>query len=206
MSSTTLLGRISNRIRVLALFLVAVLVAAAFISLTQRDSHAARPPHFLGMRQLQLDAFNGRAHLFLRIPPITPAGGTGHATDIAVSRFSLNIDAPSGPVGAGPPARAHVSDLTFQKLLDKDSTKLFAATAAGTHFKTATLFILPAVQRDPEELEYKLTQSLVSSDHASATGDGSVEIVTLQFTKIEIDYLRNGRQISSALYTLPAVQ
>jgi type VI secretion system Hcp family effector len=205
MSSTPFLGRISSRLRLLALFLAAVLVAAAFISLTQRDSHASRAPHFLGMRQLQLDAFNGRAHLFLRIPPITPTTGASHAADIAVSQFSLSVDAPPATVGAGA-GQPHVSDLTFQKLLDKSTPKLFGAAVAGTHFKTATLFILPAVQRDPEELEYKLTQSLVSSDHASATGDGSVETVSLRFTKIEIDYLRNGRQISSASYTLPAVQ
>jgi type VI secretion system Hcp family effector len=204
MSSTPLLGRITPRLRLLAVFVSAILVAAGILALTQQQPKPTRAPHYLGMRQLELDAFNGSAKLYLRIPPITPTASPSHATDIAVTSFGLNVDTPSAAVGAAPTVK--VSDLVIKKVLDKASPKLFGAAVSGTHFKTVTLFILPAVQRDPEELVYKLTQAEVSSDHASTTGQGSAEAVSLNFTKIEVQYVRQNKVIDSATYTVPAVQ
>jgi type VI secretion system secreted protein Hcp len=199
MPSISRLNRVSAPIRLVAIFVAGVLVAAAFMAGNHRPT---RPPHYLGMRGLELAAFNGNAHLFLRLPPITANPSASHSTDIAASKFSLNLDNTPTAIGAAP-SGAKISEIVIQKFLDKSSTKLFQAVASGTHFKTATIYILPAVQRDDEELEYILTGPIVSSDHTTASSDGTAETISLNFTKIQINYVRQNKVESSAQYTVP---
>jgi type VI secretion system secreted protein Hcp len=207
MSSTPLLGRVSTQFRLLALFITALLVAAVFVAVGQRDSQASRAPHYLGMRQLQLDAFDGKAQLFLRLPPITPTSSPSHPTDIPLTGLSWNVDSRAviGGAGGGGQARPTLSAFSVTKPLDKFTPKLLASALNGAHLSSATIYILPAVQRnDPEQLIYKLTDPIVSSDHQVATRSGSNETIAFSFAKIQVEYVRNGSIKTQTVYQPPA--
>jgi type VI protein secretion system component Hcp len=207
MSSAPLLGRVSTPIRIFALAITALLVAAAFVALSQRDPQAPRAPHFLGMRQLQLDAFDGKAQLFLRLPPITPTSSPSHATDIPLTGLSWSVSSPTviGSPGGGGTGRAALSAFTVTKPLDKFTPKLLAGAFDGTHLSSATIYVLPAVQRnDPEQLVYKLTDPIVSADHENATRTSSSETITFSYLKIQVEYVRSGSVRSQTVYQPPA--
>jgi type VI protein secretion system component Hcp len=212
MPPTGQLDQLGQRIRILAFFIAAVLLAGAFLAVTQPRTQPARAPHFLGLRQLQLDAASGKARLLLRIPSlISTKPGAPRPPDLVLTSVSWGVSNPaqvgSGAGGAGA-GKITFNPFSITRKTDAASPKLFQAAATGTHFAGATILVIPpgAKTSADEELEYQLKSVVVSSATESSNGNGSGETIGLAYSGLTEDYLQKGKVVSTIIYQLPAVQ
>lgn len=92
--------------------------------------------------------------------------------------------------GAGS-GKVRVQDLTFTKWVDKATPKLTLACCSGKHFKDATLVIQKAGEKPVEYLKIKMDTVLISFVSARASGgeDRLTENITLNFSKVSMDYV-----------------
>jgi type VI secretion system secreted protein Hcp len=201
-----LIDHIGRRIRLLAILIVTVLLAAA-VTATASQRQAPQRTHYLGMRQLQLAALTGHARIFLRATGITPdSPGPGHSTDLPVESISWGISNPatvgtgSGGLGSGRPS---VSSFNLMRPVDKFSPKLMADSFAGAHLTTVTVYVLPAASAPAataEQITYTMSPVLVESiQQSAAAADGApTESVSLAFEKMQVTYLRGTKTVSTA--------
>jgi type VI secretion system secreted protein Hcp len=87
--------------------------------------------------------------------------------------------------------KVQLQDIHFTKVVDKSSTKLFAACASGEHIKSGLITFRKAGKDQQEYLKIKLSDIMISSvtfqDH-SAGGTLAHESVAIAYSKIEIEY------------------
>jgi type VI protein secretion system component Hcp len=204
MTAGRFVGQLHQRIRVLALVIAAVLVAGAFLAVSRQPAPTARAPHFLGMRQLQLDAASGKARLFLRMAPVTAAKpGAAHSTDLPLSSVvwgvSNNTPVGAGSNGAGA-GKVTFNPFTITRKVDQASPALFQAAASGVHFQSATIFVLPpaGTAATTEAIEYQLTFPVVSSALESSSPNGSIETYGLAYNGLTEKYIRGGKATNIA--------
>lgn len=93
-----------------------------------------------------------------------------------------------GGSGAG---KVNVQDLSFTKYIDKSSTDLMLACCNGKHFPTTKLVVRKAGETPLEYLTITLTDSIITSLSTGGSGgeDRLTENVTLNFAKVEVDYV-----------------
>jgi type VI secretion system secreted protein Hcp len=95
-----------------------------------------------------------------------------------------------GPTRTGG-ARGKVQphDLTFTKLVDKASPKLFLACATGKHISSATL-VARKQGADQAYLKIVLKDVYVSGYHTAPNGGDAIplDVVGLDYAQLEIDY------------------
>jgi type VI secretion system secreted protein Hcp len=115
-----------------------------------------------------------------------------HANEIELLSYQFGAQqsgtaAVGGGMGAG---KVSVSDLQIVKRTDKSTPKLFLACCTGEHIPNATLTLRKAGTSQQEYLIVNLTDILVSHlDNGGSThSDIPTETVSLNFTKIEIQY------------------
>jgi len=98
--------------------------------------------------------------------------------------------------GGGGTGKVTMQDLHFTKVIDKSSTKLFAACCKGTHIPNAVLTFRKAGGDQQEYFSVKLTDLMVSSitwsDHAGG-GALAQEQGSIAFTKIDFAYKEQGK-------------
>jgi type VI protein secretion system component Hcp len=92
-----------------------------------------------------------------------------------------------------------VTDFTVKKSLDRYSPALLTATANNQTFKTATIYIVHS--STSEELDYVLTNAILVGDHHAASDSGSAETLQLSFQKVQLDYLKSGKAVSTGQYS-----
>jgi type VI secretion system secreted protein Hcp len=90
--------------------------------------------------------------------------------------------------GGGGAGKVSMQDLHFTMRTSKASPKLFLHCATGKHIPQATLTARKAGDRPLEYLKYKLTDVLVSSYQISSGGDNPSDEVSLNFTRLEVEY------------------
>jgi type VI protein secretion system component Hcp len=208
MSSLPLSGQLSQRIRILALVIAAVLLAGAFVAVTQRKPQPMRSPRFLGLNQLRLDAAKGNARLYLRIPPVTPAKpGPAHSTDVSLTSVTWGVTglATTGSSGGGGGAgKPKLSPFTVTKTVDQASPLFFRDAVTGVHVATsATIYVLPpAGSRTGEALVYILGDPIVSSATEASTLHGSSEDIGLVYDSLTEEYLQNGKVKAKNVYAV----
>jgi len=89
----------------------------------------------------------------------------------------------------GGTGKATFSDFSITHNVDKASPVLMKACATGEHIKEATITARKAGKGQQEFLIFKFSDIVITGVHPSAHGgDGVTESVTLQATKIEVDY------------------
>ncbi len=90
--------------------------------------------------------------------------------------------------GAG---KVNVQDVSFTKYIDKCSTELLLACCNGKHFPLSTLVVRKAGETPLEYLIIKMTDCLISAVSTGGSGgeDRLTENVTLNFSKVEVDYV-----------------
>ena len=113
-----------------------------------------------------------------------------HKGEIEVLSFSWG-ESQAGAVahgGGGGAGKVSMQDFHFTMKSSKASPKLFLHCATGQHIKEATLTARKAGERPIEYLKYKLTDILVSSYQIGSGGDTPSEEVSLNFTKLEVEY------------------
>jgi type VI secretion system secreted protein Hcp len=113
-----------------------------------------------------------------------------HAGEIDVLSWTWGVSQSGasslgGGAGAG---KANFSDLNIMHTVDKASTKLMLACATGDHIKDATLVVRKAGKEQQEYLIIKMTDILVTSVQPSGSSEVPTESVSLQFSKVEMDY------------------
>jgi len=92
--------------------------------------------------------------------------------------------------GGGGAGKVNIQDISIVKFQDKASPKLFQACANGKHLADATLICRKAGEKPVEYLTIKLYDLIVSSYNTGGSGseDRLMETVSLNFSKVEIDY------------------
>jgi type VI secretion system secreted protein Hcp len=114
-----------------------------------------------------------------------------HKDEIEVIDFSWGeTHASSLSVGGGAAVgKVAIEDFHFTSLIGVASPKLMLLCANGKHIKSAILSGRRPGVTQQDYLKITLSDVTVSAYHLSAmTGDGPVDEVSLQFSKVQIDY------------------
>ncbi len=93
--------------------------------------------------------------------------------------------------GGGGTGKVSMQDFHFTMNAGKASPPLMLACASGEHFKKAELIIRKAGKEQQEYYKYTFSDCLVSSFQTGGSGGSGavpVEQVSLNFSKIEIEY------------------
>lgn len=139
---------------------------------------------------------------FIKIDGIEgESSDTRHTGWIEVIHYALgqsqNVSTTASSAGGASAERGSFQDFCFSKLLDKASPRLAEACAAGTHIDTIIVELCRAGTDKIKFMEYRLTNSVVSSVKTSS-GDPNnsfpVELVKIDFGKIEWSYTQQRRQ------------
>ena len=128
----------------------------------------------------------GGSAIFLAMPNIQgDAIGPAHKNEIKLLSVSL------GGAGGSSAKKVKVGEIVITKHVDKSSPKLFEATATGKNFQKATIsFAKKSNGKLVDYLKFKLTGVIVSSDKTANSSDPKpTEHVTLQFTKVSVEYI-----------------
>ena len=93
--------------------------------------------------------------------------------------------------GGGGAGKANVQDLSFTKWVDKSSTELLMALVTGKHIDEATLIVRKAGEKPLEYIKIVMKKLMVTSVSTGGSGgeDKLTENVTLNFAKVEVEYL-----------------
>ena len=132
--------------------------------------------------------------MFIKIDSVNgEAQDSKHKKEIDVLSWSWGLSnngsAHSGSgAGAG---KVSVRDLTFTKWVDRASAVLALACCDGRHFKDAVLVVRKAGEKPVEYIKLKMETVFVSavSTGASGNGDRLTEEITLNFSKVSLDYV-----------------
>jgi type VI secretion system secreted protein Hcp len=113
----------------------------------------------------------------------------GHADEILVKSWHWAVDGSSAVGSVQATARRSYSGLTITKGIDSASTALMSALATNDEIKEAKLTMRKAGEGQVEYLTITLKGARVSHlDHSvDETGDVR-EVVTILFTKVEVEY------------------
>ncbi len=90
--------------------------------------------------------------------------------------------------GGGGAGKVSMQDFHFTAKLNKSSPKLMEACANGQFFKNAELTLRRAGQPS-DYLTIKLTDIIISKYQTGSEGDNPVDQVSLNFAKIEFEYI-----------------
>jgi type VI secretion system secreted protein Hcp len=113
-----------------------------------------------------------------------------HKGDIQLDSFSWGATnagtmAAGGGGGAG---KVVFQDFSFVMKSNKASPKLMLACANGEHIKKAVLTLRKAGKEQQEYLKYSFSDLLVSSFQIGGTEVIPTEHVSINFTKVEMEY------------------
>jgi len=133
-------------------------------------------------------------------------GIPGESTDkkhqdwISVRSYSIGVEQKTSSYkhdqGGAPVGRAEFDDLTITKGVDIASPLLFKACAKGTHIKEIIMQLHRAGGDKVLYMEYKLTNSIISSwkPYGDEEHPMSVETVSFNPGKIELVYSQQNRE------------
>lgn len=164
--------------------LTAVLVGA--LVLVASDSGLRR----VGAATVRPHALNGGIIIVMAATGVT---GEGTAGSVTLNSFQFGVKrAGGGTAGGAGSGKAHFSDITITKTVDKASPQFFKSCVAGSHYKTATLVVRKAGAGAPSDvLTISLGTVLVTSVQWSAdstAGDAPTESMTLNFATVKVTY------------------
>jgi type VI secretion system secreted protein Hcp len=116
-----------------------------------------------------------------------------HGKEIDVLAWSWGAsNSGSAHVGGGGGAgKVNVQDLSFTKYIDKSSPDLMLSCCNGKHHPEAKLTVRKAGENPLEYLIITMTDVLVTSVSTGGSGgeDRLTENVTLNFSKVKVDYV-----------------
>jgi type VI secretion system secreted protein Hcp len=114
-----------------------------------------------------------------------------HKGEVEVLSWSWGVTQ-TGSMGhgsGGGTGKANFSDLQITHFIDKASPVLMKACATGEHIKEATITARKAGKGQQEYLIIKMSDVIITSVQPSASGgEAGVESVTLQPSKIDLEY------------------
>jgi type VI secretion system secreted protein Hcp len=99
------------------------------------------------------------------------------------------ISTPSGSTANRESSEPSVSEVTFSKMMDSSSPKLFTESCTGSAGKKVQIHLVTTGSPGNTYVEYTLTDALISSYSMSSGGDRPSESISLSFTKIEFKFI-----------------
>ncbi len=116
----------------------------------------------------------------------------GHTNEIQIHSFSWGASQTSSVAGTGGSGagKAHLSDLSIMKTLDKASVPLFKALTLGTHIPNGTLTAIKATGTAGAKpfLKVTLGELFVTSLQVSGSSEIPMESVSFSYNTIKIEY------------------
>jgi type VI secretion system Hcp family effector len=154
--------------------------------------------------QLAPQCFAQQASIFVKFDSYTCQGAMNaeFPNYSAASSFALGgtQTVALGSTGGQSVGRANFADTKIVKPLDDCTPKLFQALAGGTHLTTVTVSIMtPATSNTPAVhlLDVVMTDVIISGDEfAEAVGGRPSEVITLNWTKIQMTHVPSGTQFT----------
>lgn len=131
------------------------------------------------------------ADIFLKIGTIKgESGDDKHKEEIEVLSWSWGVNQAGGVGygGGGGVGKATFGDLTITHYVDKASPNLMLGCTTGEHVGDATLVQRKAGKGQQEFLIINMKEVFITSVAASGGSDAPTETVSLQPSKIEIEY------------------
>jgi len=113
-----------------------------------------------------------------------------HKDEIQVESWSWG-ESQSGTMslgGGGGAGKVNMQDFNFMMSVNKATPKLVLACAGGEHIKKAVLTCRKAGKTQQEFLIYTFSDVLVSSYQTSGSSEVPTESVSLNYTKMELEY------------------
>ena len=130
--------------------------------------------------------------MFLKLAGITgESKDTTHKNEIHIESFSWGMSQTGGMGvgGGGGAGKVAVHDIGFTKFVDKASCDLMYCCASGKHIPDGLITVRKAGEKPLEYLKIKLTDILISGySTVGAGGDQMTENVTINFSKVTVDY------------------
>jgi type VI secretion system secreted protein Hcp len=131
--------------------------------------------------------------MFAKIGPIKGESQDGKHKDwIDVLAWSWGASQTgTGHLGGGAGAgKVNVSDLSITKYTDASSTDLWLACCKGTHYDEAQLKVRKAGDKPLDYLVIKMGDVMITGVQTGGSGsdERTTENVSLNFTKVKIDY------------------
>jgi type VI secretion system secreted protein Hcp len=115
-----------------------------------------------------------------------------HKDEIHVLTWGWGVTQPGSmhTGGGGGQGKANFSDLVFTHYLDKAHPVLLKSCATAEHLKEATLTLRKAGKTPQEFFTVKMNDIIVTSVQPAGGGgdDGHTSTVTLQFSKVVVEY------------------
>jgi type VI secretion system secreted protein Hcp len=129
--------------------------------------------------------------VFLKIDGIPGESADGkHKDEIDILSWSWGASQTGTMAfgGGGGAGKVNFSDISFMKRFDKSSPNLWQNCASGKHIAKAILYCRKAGEKQQEYLQITFTDLLVSSVQVSGAGEEPTENVSLNFSKVEMEY------------------
>ncbi len=95
--------------------------------------------------------------------------------------------------GGASVGRADFDDFFFSKQFDKASPKLALACAEGAHVDNVIIDLCRAGSAKMKYMTYKLSNCIISNVTTKVNGDFPIELVKINFGKIEWSYIKQNR-------------
>jgi len=132
--------------------------------------------------------------MFLKLDGVAgESRDSSHKGEIDILAWSWGMsNSGTGHGGGGSGAgKVNVQDLSITKYIDKSSPSLFLYSANGKHVANGTLVVRKAGEKPLEYLKITMTEILVTSVSTGGSGgeDRLTENVTLNFSKVKVDYI-----------------
>ena|SRR5271165_794927 len=165
----------------------------SYLSKKRSKKGLTRRPLFL-VRVKSLVRHTMAVDMFIKIDTVDgEAHDSKHKKEIDVLSWSWGMsNNGSAHVGAGAGSgKVHVQDLTFTKWVDTATPQLALACCSGKHFKDAVLVVRKAGNKPVEYIKIKMDVVLISAISTGGSGaeDRLTENVTLNFSKVSLDYV-----------------
>jgi type VI secretion system secreted protein Hcp len=118
---------------------------------------------------------------------------TGHEgwlnADSMAFGVGRSIPQPTGGKSKREPSPPSVSEVTFSRAADQASPELFAQACGGESLGTCTIHLIQVSGSETRVyLTILLEEAMVSSFSASSGGDNPMESVSVNFTKVSVQY------------------
>jgi type VI secretion system secreted protein Hcp len=149
----------------------------------------------ISIKELNVKGDGGASDIFLHLQAKRAgklkgeAIAPGHEDDIQIHSWRWAVSGSSAVGSVKATGRRSYSGLTLVKGLDTASTPLLSALATNDEIKEAKLTMRKAGEGQIDYFLITLNGARVSQiEHSVDAGGGAVEVVTILFTKVEVEY------------------
>jgi len=190
---------VSERARMLALLLSALLLAALAFAVISPDSNTLNTGA----------ATAGVVHIEMKITGQTTgvfkgdSAQKGHADQIVLSSYLFQVSSPRDPASGLPTGRRVYQPLSVTKQLNQSSPQLLNALARNENLKTVVINFYQTTRMGTEVNYYRvtLTNANISADKQSTSGSTVNEEISFVFQKIEQQSLTGGTVFQDDIVT-----